>query len=148
TNTSIRNSPMGTQQSTYVVVGAGLAGAATGWRLAEAGHDVTLVERGEPADHRGSSHGSARIFRYAYPSTVYTDLVLRSRPLWTELETAAGEQLITPTGCLDWGARRNPVALARSLEEAAVEHELLTPAAAAERWPIRFDSTVLWHPDA
>lgn len=139
---------MASEHSTYVVVGAGLAGAATAWRLAEAGHDVTLVERGAPADYRGSSHGSARIFRYAYPSTLYTDLVLRARPLWSELEAAAGEELITRTGCLDWGERRDPLALARSLEEVGVKHELLTPAAASERWPIRFESTVLWHPDA
>ena len=139
---------MPTEQSTYVVVGAGLAGAATAWRLAEAGHAVAIVERGQPADHGGSSHGSARIFRYAYPSTFYTDLVLRSRPLWSELEAAAGEQLITRTGCLDWGERRNPLALARALEGLGIEHELLSPQAAAERWQIEFDSTVLWHPDA
>lgn len=139
---------MATEQSTYVVVGAGLAGAATAWRLAEAGHDVTLVERGLPADHEGSSHGSARIFRYAYPSTLYTDLVLRSRPLWSELEAAAGEQLISRTGCLDWGDRRDPRTLARTLEELGIEHELLSPATASERWQIEFDSPVLWHPDA
>lgn len=139
---------MASEQSTFVVVGAGLAGAATAWRLAEAGHDVTLVERGLPADHEGSSHGSARIFRYAYPSRLYTDLVLRSRPLWSEVEAASGEQLISRTGCLDWGGRRDPRALARSLEEVGVEHELLSPATASERWQIEFDSPVLWHPDA
>ena len=136
------------EQSSYVVVGAGLAGAATAWRLAEAGHEVAIVERGQPADRAGSSHGSARIFRYAYPSTLYTDLVLRSRPLWSELEAASGERLITRTGCLDWGERRNPVVLAAALERLGIEHELLSARAAAERWPIEFDSTVLWHPDA
>ena len=124
---------MATDQSAFVVVGAGLAGAATAWRLAEAGHDVTLVERGLPADREGSSHGSARIFRYAYPSALYTDLVLRSRPLWSELEAAVGKQLISRTGCLDWGERRDPGALARSLEEVGIEHELLSPATASER---------------
>jgi sarcosine oxidase len=139
---------LATEQSTYVVVGAGLAGAATAWRLAEAGHDVTLVERGQPADRGGSSHGSARIFRYAYPSRFYTDLVVRSRPLWSELEAAAGEQLLTRSGCLDWGEQRDPQALARSLEEAGVEHELLSAAAASKRWDFEFDSSVLWQPDA
>lgn len=139
---------MATEQSSCVVIGAGLAGAATAWRLAEAGHDVTLVERGQPADRGGSSHGSARIFRYAYPSRLYTDLVLRSRPLWSELEAAAGQQLVTHTGCLDWGVGRDPASLARTLEEAGIEHQLLSPAEAAQRWPIQFDSDVLWHPDA
>ena len=52
--------------SQYVVVGAGLAGAATAWSLTRRGHEVTLVERTQPAARDGSSHGSARIFRYAY----------------------------------------------------------------------------------
>jgi sarcosine oxidase len=136
------------EQSTYVVIGAGLAGAATAWRLAEAGHDVTVVERGEPADPGGSSHGSARIFRYAYPSSFYTDLVVRSRPLWAELEAALGDSLITRRGCLDWGAQRDPLRLVRSLEEAGVDHELLSAAAASDRWDIDFETPVLWHPDA
>ena len=50
--------------STYVVVGAGLAGAATAWSLARRGHEVTVLERSQPAARDGSSHGSARIFRY------------------------------------------------------------------------------------
>jgi sarcosine oxidase len=135
------------EQSTYVVVGAGRAGAATAWRLAEAGHAVTIVERGQPADRGGSSHGSARILRYSYPSSFYADLVVRSRPLWTELETAVGASLISRRGCLDWGEHRDPVALARSLEAAGVEHQLLSAASASQRWDIAFDSPALWHPD-
>ena len=135
-------------RSTYVVVGAGLAGAATAWRLAEAGHDVTVVERGNPADRGGSSHGSARIMRYSYPETFYTDLVVRSRPLWAELERATATTLITATGCLDWGELRDPHALARVLEHADVEHELLSAHDAEQRWGITFDTDALWHPDA
>ena len=68
--------------SQYVVVGAGLAGAATAWSLARRGHEVTLVERTQPAARDGSSHGSARIFRYAYPDPFHARLVVqaRSRP--------------------------------------------------------------------
>lgn len=139
---------MAVEHSTYVVVGAGLAGAATAWRLAEAGHEVTVVERGQPADRGGSSHGSARIFRYAYVSSFYTDLVVRSRPLWSELEAASCEPLITRRGGLDWGEQRNLKALVRSLEEAGVDHEVLSAAAASGRWDIEFDTSVLWHPDA
>ena len=54
--------------SQYVVIGAGLAGAAT-WHLARAGHELTLLERTRPATRDGSSHGSARIFRCAYAFT-------------------------------------------------------------------------------
>ena len=66
--------------SRYVVVGAGLAGAATARSLARRGHEVTLVERTQPAARDGSSHGSARIFRYAYPDPFYARLVYTLGP--------------------------------------------------------------------
>ena len=135
--------------SSFLVIGAGLAGAATAWRLAQRGHDVTVLERSEPANEHGSSHGSARIFRYAYADPFYVGLVHRSRPGWDELERAVGQTLISSTGCVDFGALRDPVGLAGVLEEQGVAHELLSAPDAAERWPgITFDSPVLWHETA
>ena len=133
----------------YIVIGAGLAGAATAWRLAQRGQDVTLLERSAPANPYGSSHGSARIFRYAYPSELYTGLVIRSKPLWDELERENGARLIEPTGALDHGAVNDPVGLARVLDALGVEHELLPEAEAGSRWPqYGFDGAVLYHPGA
>ena len=132
--------------SEYLVVGAGLAGAATAWRLAQRGHQVTVVERRRPATEDGSSHGSARIFRYAYAEQHYADLVVRSAPGWRELESLHGTALITPTGTLDFGATRAPRALAGVLERAGVAHELLTREEARRRWPqLAFDTDVLHH---
>lgn len=136
-------------QSQYVVVGAGLAGAATAWNLARQDKEVTIVDRAQPAARDGSSHGSARIFRYAYPDPFYTSLVVKSRTRWDELERVSGRELITRTGCLDFGIIRDPRALARILDREDVEHELLDPAAARSRWPqIMVDTETLWHPAA
>jgi sarcosine oxidase len=135
--------------STYVVIGAGLTGAATAWRLARRGHEVTVVERTEPAAQDGSSHGSARIFRYAYSEQFWVDLVVRARAGFTELEELSGQQLITPTGSLDFGRMRDPAALAPLLASAGVEHEVLSAEQARARWPqIAVDTEVLWHPAA
>jgi sarcosine oxidase len=135
--------------SQYVVVGAGLAGAATAWHLARAGDEVTLLERTRPATPDGSSHGSARIFRYAYPDRFHTELVVRARAGFDELESIAGQQLITPTGSLDFGAIRNSRHLAAVLEQVGVEHELLSNEEARERFPqIATDTEVLWDPGA
>ncbi|MGW0734740.1 FAD-dependent oxidoreductase [Streptomyces sp. NPDC002851] len=135
--------------SKYLVIGAGLAGAATAWHLAQRGQEVTLVERSHPAAEDGSSHGSARIFRYAYPDPFYTGLVVTARQGWDELERLHGQRLITPSGALDFGARRTPRLLAGVLDQADIEHELLSADAARERWPqITFDTDVLWHPAA
>jgi len=137
------------ESSEYVVVGAGLAGAATAWQLASQGHDVTILERTVPASHDGSSHGSARIFRYAYPDMFYTRAVIESKALWDELDPACGLDLITPAGAVDYGPERQPDHLARVLAATGVDHELLSAAAARERWPqIAFDTPVLWHPGA
>lgn len=119
----------------FVVVGAGLTGAATAWQLARRGHEVTVLERSAPANAEGSSHGSARILRYGYPDPFYARLVVEARAEWDELERLGGERLITPTGSLDFGAGRDPAALAAVFEDAGVEHELLTTAGAAARWP-------------
>ncbi|WP_461186615.1 FAD-dependent oxidoreductase [Arthrobacter sp. Z4-13] len=135
--------------SDYVVVGAGLAGAATAWQLAARGHQVTLLERNTPASHDASSHGSARIFRYAYPDPFYTQAVLESKALWDGLAAAAGTPLITPFGAVDYGSERNPRLLASVLASEGIEHELLSAADARKRWPqIAFDTDVLWHPGA
>jgi sarcosine oxidase len=137
------------ESATYAVIGAGLAGAAAAWRLAQSGADVIVLERDRPASEFGSSHGSARIFRYAYPEQFYTDLVVASKPGWDELEAASGTRLITPSGSLDFGAVRNPAQLADVLEAAGVEHEMLSATAAKQRWPqLEFDTEVLWHPGA
>lgn len=135
--------------SQYVVIGAGLAGAATAWQLARAGHEVTLLERTRPATQDGSSHGSARIFRYAYPDRLYAELAVRARTGFDELEAIAGQQLITPAGSLDFGALRNVRALADVLGEAGVEHELLSTEETRARFPqIATDSEALWQPGA
>jgi sarcosine oxidase len=137
------------EASQYVVVGAGLAGAATAWSLARQGHEVTVVERAKPATPDGSSHGSARVFRYAYSDTFYTPLVVQARKRWDELERVSGTELITLTGSLDFGVTRDPRRLARSLEAEGVEHELLDPEEARSRWPqIAVDTETLWHPGA
>ncbi|MGO3886109.1 MAG: FAD-dependent oxidoreductase [Mycetocola sp.] len=150
TTRTITPTPTGTTESArYVVIGAGLSGASAAWRLAQSGEDVAILERDVPASHLGSSHGSARIFRYAYSDLFYTRLVVQAADGWKELEAAAGTQLITPSGSLDFGVARRPHALAGILAEADVEHSLLSSAEAEERWPqMRFDTDVLWHPGA
>lgn len=133
----------------YVVVGAGLSGAATAWQLAARGHDVALLERTTPANDAGSSHGSARIFRYAYPDEFYTSLVQEAKNGWDELARLSGKQLITPHGAVDYGSVRQPERLAAVLEVRGIEHELLTAKQAQDRWgQIAFDTDVLWHPGA
>ncbi|UDM20692.1 FAD-dependent oxidoreductase [Clavibacter michiganensis] len=135
--------------SHHVVIGAGLAGAATAWQLASRGHEVTVLERDRPASMLGSSHGSARILRYAYDDPFYVRLMRDARVLWDRLERTTGARLVTPTGSVDSGLVRRPAELARVLERVGIEHELMTAREAEGRWPeMSFDSDVLFHPAA
>lgn len=124
-------------------------GAATAWRLAQRGHEVTVLERTVPATVDGSSHGSARIFRYAYPDAFYARLVVKSRAGFAELEQLSGQALISVTGALDFGALRDPRQLADVLTSVGVQHEILSRAEVTSRLPgIVADTAALWHPDA
>lgn len=133
----------------HIVIGAGLAGAATARALADRGENVTVLEQHTPATALGSSHGSARILRFAYPQRLYVDLVVASRALWADIEQAAGLELITATGAVDHGEVRHVSELAAVFDTVGIEHEVLSSAEATARWPqMRFDTEVLWHPAA
>jgi monomeric sarcosine oxidase len=150
-----------TTRADLVIVGAGLAGAAAAWAAARRGLDVVLLEAHQPGHRRGSSHGSARIFRRAYPDPLYVRLTGLAGERWRELEDQAGGQrqsgrkqsqaLLTRTGAVDFGVARDPAGLHAVLTGCGVAAELLPPEAAAERWP-SFDFTgagpVLFHGDA
>ena len=132
-----------------VIVGAGLMGSATAWHLARQGVEALVLEQFEPATDRGSSHGSARITRRAYPEDDYVRLTGEAFEWWRELETESGSRLLRMTGGLDHGSWRQPEVIAASLARAGVPHELLSAAEAGERFPgMVFDSPALFHPQA
>ncbi|MGO1543230.1 MAG: FAD-dependent oxidoreductase [Gulosibacter sp.] len=137
------------ESSKYVVVGAGLMGAATAWHLAAGGQEVTLLERDVPAGAFGSSHGSARIFRYAYPNDTYARLVQEAAPVWSQLERESDRALMQRVGAIDFGAERDPRGLAAVLSRVGVEHTLIEHEDARTRWPqYAVDTDVLWQPTA
>ena len=140
-----------TTRADLIIVGAGLAGAAAAWVASARGLDVVVLEAFGPGHRNGSSHGSARIFRRAYPDPLYVRLTGTAGELWRQLEDQAGERLLTLTGGLDFGAARNPRLLHEVLTGGGVPAELLAPEAAAQRWPY-FDFTgagqVMFHAEA
>jgi sarcosine oxidase len=130
-----------------VVVGAGIAGAATTRALARAGRSVILLEQFELGHKRGSSHGTSRIFRLSYPDEHYVRLARRALDGWRELESECGERLILRSGSLDLGSVAE--ANASVLGASGVPHERLTGSEVATRWPIAADpdEPALFQPD-
>jgi sarcosine oxidase len=135
------------READVVVVGAGIAGAATACELARMDLSVVLLEQFELGHARGSSHGTSRIFRLSYPDERFVRLAARALTAWRELEAACGERLILPTGSLDFGmaATENAAALAAC----EIRHERLTGAEVRARWPIaaRADEPAVFQPD-
>ena len=140
--------------STALVVGAGVNGAAIARELAGRGFDVTLAEQYTPGTVRSASGGDTRLLRTAHGDAAwYTELAVRARALWLELQEETGTRIWEPTG-LAWFARRDDGFEARSLPAlaaAGVPHEWLAPAAAAQLFPsLAVDDlhAVLFEPEA
>src|SRR3954465_2614515 len=120
-------------------------GSATAWWLARRGIDVVLLEQFEPGHTRGSSHGSTRIFRFAYYEPFYVRMAQAALPLWRELEDDAGEALLDITGAIDHGTPESIEAVTAALSTCGARFERLAPAEAGERWPaMRFDGSVIF----
>ena len=92
-----------------VVIGAGVFGAWTAWRLRQAGQTVVLVDAWAPAHNRASSGGESRMIRGAYGADeVYTRMALESLDEWRALSAHAGLPLFHPTGVLFFFPRVEP----------------------------------------
>ncbi|KAG6619972.1 Sarcosine oxidase [Phytophthora cinnamomi] len=128
---------MATPVYDVVVVGAGLMGSAAAYYAAKEGKRVLLLEQFELLHGNGSSHGTSRIFRVAYPSDTYTELCLTSLELWRDIEKEAGVELIRMTGELDFAFERldDLVLLEKTLKKYKVPFETLTGAQVNQRFP-------------
>lgn len=136
-------------QRDVVVVGGGVVGSATAWRLARRGVDVVLLERFEAGHARGGSHGAGRSFRLAHPRAGYVRLAQHAFALWRQLEGESGEELLATTGGIDHGDAAVLRAVASALSSRRVPYAVLPAAQARHRWPgLRFESPVLYQPDA
>lgn len=132
-----------------VVIGAGLAGSATAWALAKRGIDAHVLESHELGHKAGSSHGSSRIFRRAYPQAEYVSLTGRAEKLWQELGVEYGEPLLRRTGGIDHGPDRGLEQIEKAFNELQVPCEVLTADDAQARWPgMHFEGPVLFTPQS
>ena len=123
---------MRAERADVVIIGAGLAGSAAARALASRGRSVVLVEAFQPGHRRGSSHGSARIFRRAYPDPLYVRLTGQAQVLWRQLSDEAGEEFVTITGAIDYGPVRVQEKMYEIMTGFGVPAELMTADAAAD----------------
>jgi sarcosine oxidase len=120
------------------VIGGGVMGAATAWRLALRGADVVCFDRHSPPHALGSSHGESRIIRTAYfEGAYYVPLLREAFELWRELESVSDTHLLTMTGALYIGSDTSEavVGAQRSAREHGLDIDVLSSAELRKRYP-------------
>ncbi len=120
------------------VVGLGIAGAMTAWRLARAGHEVIGYDPYPAVHPHGSSHGESRVIRRIYPDPYYTRLMNDSYALWDELVKSVGNcDLIHYCGGLYFGPIGHPNVSAAidAMQLARAPHAVLAARECRGRYP-------------
>lgn len=121
-----------------VVVGAGVMGLAAARAAAAAGRAVVVLERAEIGHQRGSSHGSARVFRVAYPDPAFVRMGLDAAERWAALSEEAGHELIRHVPAVSVGEGLD--GLAGSMRAGGATIETVDARDAVERFPaLRLD---------
>jgi sarcosine oxidase len=139
------------ERADAIVVGAGVMGAATAWRLNRAGLSVVLLEQFEVGHDRGSSHGAVRVFRFSYDEAQFVLMAMESLPLWRELEEGSGQEILTVLGGFDVGPTPRLESHTRALGSSGARFELLTGKDVVARFPslsLPATASVLYQQDA
>src|SRR5262245_20325409 len=120
------------------VVGAGVFGAWSAYKLRQQGASVLLLDAYGPGNSRASSGGESRMIRMGYgPDEIYSRMAQRSLVLWRELFGERHHNLFVKTGIL-WLARdQDPYceATLATLERLGVNLEKLDHDELVRRFP-------------
>lgn len=120
-----------------IVVGAGIEGLATAYRLAKKGCRTLLLEQYALPHTRGSSHGASRIIRYAHTKLHYAEMIPEVFESWKLLEKESNTKLLRTTGMLTPSRPGNPnhdtiIAILKTLKK---PFEEFTPKELQKRFP-------------
>ncbi len=127
-----------------LVLGLGAMGSAALYQLARRGVTPVGIEQFAIGHALGSSGGQSRVFRTFYEDLLYTQLAEAAIPLWRELESCAGETILTLCGNLFFAQPGNTLLMQslQAIEAAQSPYERLTSAEVTARWPVlRLPST-------
>jgi monomeric sarcosine oxidase len=120
------------------VVGAGVFGAWTAYRLQQSGKHVALIDAYGAGNSRSSSGDESRIIRMGYGADeIYTRSAWRSLELWKELFARTGESLFHQTGVL-WLAHEGdpyPMTSFETLSKFGIPAQQLTTSEMRTRYP-------------
>ncbi|HVE12956.1 MAG TPA: FAD-dependent oxidoreductase [Elusimicrobiota bacterium] len=113
-----------------IVVGGGIIGSAAAYALSKREMRVLLVDQEEAPHTKAPSAEHARLFRLTYgKDSFYTQMALKTIPLWRDFEQVCGETLLPQAGMLDLalGDGRYEEQSLAALLEAGVKAKKLKP---------------------
>ena len=119
------------------VVGAGVFGAWSAYKLRQGGASVLLLDAYGPGNSRASSGGESRMIRMGYgPDEIYSRMAQRSLVLWKEL-FGRRHNLFVKTGILWLAHDRDPYceATLATFRRLGINHERLDHGELAQRFP-------------
>ncbi|HEX7331353.1 MAG TPA: FAD-dependent oxidoreductase [Pyrinomonadaceae bacterium] len=128
------------------VIGAGVFGAWTAYKLRLAGMSVLLVDAYGPGNSRASSGGETRIIRLGYgPDEIYSRSAQRSMVLWQQLFEKTGN-LFQKTGVLWLGRDNDPYceATLTTLQRIGANYEQLDREQLEQRFPQLALGPITW----
>ena len=129
------------------VIGAGVFGAWTAYRLQRTGQRVILIDAYGAGNSRSSSGGESRIIRMGYGANeIYTRSAQRALRLWLDLSEQIPEQLFHRTGVL-WLAHDDdpyPVKCAETLAQVGISFAKLTTTELARNYPQIASEQISW----
>jgi len=145
-----------------IVIGGGVMGASTAWKLqeyftkdkveTEKEKKVLLIEQFYRNHKYGSSHGDGRIARLAYPEDFYVLLMKRSFELWHNLEKQTNTTLVKYIGSLDFGPKGciQLQELIQTYQHLQIPYQVLTPEESNKKFPqftIDSESEAIFQPN-
>lgn len=90
------------QQHGVIIVGGGIMGVATAYWLAQKGRACTLLDQFDVPNKWAASGDHLRVFRLTYgKDAFYTDMALKTLPLWLDLNAQTGEAILQQNGMLE-----------------------------------------------
>jgi monomeric sarcosine oxidase len=140
-------------KNTVVVVGGGIMGVQAAWHLAQLGQSVTVLDQFDVPNQWAASGDHLRVFRLTYgKDAFYTEMALKSLPLWLELNALSEEMLLQQNGVLELATKESGYE-AQSLavlKERHVRFERLDAQEVRKRYPMYNPRALKWalfHPD-
>src|SRR6185312_10929948 len=95
-------------KNSVVVVGGGIMGVQAAWHLSQLGQTVTVLDQFDVPNQWAASGDHLRVFRMTYgKDAFYTEMALKSLPLWLELNTLSEELCIQQNGVLELASKEN-----------------------------------------